>query len=266
MSPASSPAPGPPSRCSRPRTPPATGSRSCSACRSRSSSTIRRATSRWGRGCRPRSRSGSIPVRRFTGSCGNGCERRVGLWRQSVADRNSGGVRLVHGGARYHHRQCRAALYRRRSRGQHRRGVLGGDHLSGRQRRQPDRERLSCPIARAQGVFPDLPGAVHRQFGAVRLFRLAQGLGGGGMVPLAQSILADAFPPEKRGQGFALFGVAVVVAPVVGPTLGGWLADNLSWRWCFLINAPVGLAALALIAALLPPPDAATQRRRLLEQ
>lgn len=101
---------------------------------------------------------------------------------------------------------------------------------------------------------------------ALLLFRLAQGLGGGGMVPLAQSILADAFPPEKRGQGFALFGVAVVVAPVVGPTLGGWLADNLSWRWCFLINAPVGLAALALIAALLPPPDAATQRRRLLEQ
>jgi DHA2 family multidrug resistance protein len=61
---------------------------------------------------------------------------------------------------------------------------------------------------------------------ALLLFRIVQGLGGGGMVPVAQSILADAFPPEKRGQGFALFGVAVVVAPVVGPTLGGWLADN----------------------------------------
>ncbi|MBV8574271.1 MAG: MFS transporter, partial [Acetobacteraceae bacterium] len=57
-------------------------------------------------------------------------------------------------------------------------------------------------------------------------FRILQGLGGGGMVPVAQSILADSFPPEKRGQGFALFGVAVVVAPVVGPTLGGWLSDN----------------------------------------
>src|SRR5580700_8099005 len=57
-------------------------------------------------------------------------------------------------------------------------------------------------------------------------FRILQGFGGGGMVPVAQSILADAFPAEKRGQGFALFGVAVVVAPVVGPTLGGWLADN----------------------------------------
>src|SRR5215470_3493285 len=83
------------------------------------------------------------------------------------------------------------------------------------------------------------------------LFRILQGLGGGGMVPVSQSILADAFPPEKRGQAFALFGVAVVVAPVVGPTLGGWLADNLSWRWCFLINGPVGGFAFALIALIL---------------
>src|SRR5208337_4283233 len=70
------------------------------------------------------------------------------------------------------------------------------------------------------------------------LFRILQGLGGGGMVPVSQSILADSFPPEKRGQGFALFGIAVVVAPVIGPTLGGWIADNFSWQWCFLINGP----------------------------
>jgi DHA2 family multidrug resistance protein len=84
------------------------------------------------------------------------------------------------------------------------------------------------------------------------LFRLLQGLAGGGMVPVSQSILADSFPPEKRGQAFALFGIAVVVAPVVGPTLGGWLADNLTWRWCFLINGPVGIVTIALIAAVLP--------------
>ena len=101
---------------------------------------------------------------------------------------------------------------------------------------------------------------------ALLLFRIVQGLGGGGMVPLAQSILADSFPPEKRGQGFALFGVAVVVAPVVGPTLGGWLADDLSWRWCFMINVPVGVIALSLIAAILPAPrDVAEQRKRLHE-
>jgi DHA2 family multidrug resistance protein len=96
------------------------------------------------------------------------------------------------------------------------------------------------------------------------LFRILQGLGGGGMVPLSQSILADSFPPEKRGQGFALFGVAVVVAPVVGPTLGGWLADNLSWRWCFMINGPVGVMAFALIALIFhESPAAVAERRRL---
>jgi MFS transporter, DHA2 family, multidrug resistance protein len=95
------------------------------------------------------------------------------------------------------------------------------------------------------------------------LFRLVQGLGGGGMVPVAQSILADSFPPEKRGQGFALFGVAVVVAPVVGPTLGGWLADNFSWRWAFMINGPVGVFALVAIALALheSPAVEATRRR-----
>jgi MFS transporter, DHA2 family, multidrug resistance protein len=94
------------------------------------------------------------------------------------------------------------------------------------------------------------------------LARILQGLGGGGMVPVSQSILADSFPPEKRGQGFALFGIAVVVAPVVGPTLGGWISDNISWHWCFLINGPVGLAAMALIAALVPEPHAAAEERR----
>src|ERR1700741_3413468 len=89
---------------------------------------------------------------------------------------------------------------------------------------------------------------------ALLLFRVLQGFGGGGMVPVAQSILADSFPSEKRGQAFALFGVAVVVAPVVGPTLGGWLSDNWSWQWCFLINAPVGVFAMALIGTLLREP------------
>jgi DHA2 family multidrug resistance protein len=93
---------------------------------------------------------------------------------------------------------------------------------------------------------------------ALLLFRILQGLGGGGMVPVAQSILADAFPPSKRGQAFAVFGVAVVVAPVVGPTLGGWLSDNVSWQWCFLINGPVGVMAMALIAVILK--ESATAR------
>jgi DHA2 family multidrug resistance protein len=89
---------------------------------------------------------------------------------------------------------------------------------------------------------------------ALLLFRILQGVGGGGMVPVAQSILADSFPPAKRGQAFALFGVAVVVAPVVGPTLGGWLSDNISWQWCFLVNVPVGVFAMAMIALVLRDP------------
>jgi DHA2 family multidrug resistance protein len=92
------------------------------------------------------------------------------------------------------------------------------------------------------GVAPNL------QF--LLVFRLLQGFAGGGMVPVAQSILADSFPPAKRGQAFALFGIAVVVAPVVGPTLGGWLSDNWSWNWCFLINGPVGLLTLVLVFLL----------------
>lgn len=99
------------------------------------------------------------------------------------------------------------------------------------------------------------------------VFRVLQGLGGGGMVPVSQSILANAFPPEKRGQGFALFGIAVVVAPVVGPTLGGWIADNFSWQWCFLINGPVGVVALGLIGTLLRESNATlAERKRLLQQ
>jgi DHA2 family multidrug resistance protein len=96
------------------------------------------------------------------------------------------------------------------------------------------------------------------------IYRILQGLGGGGMVPVAQSILADSFPPEKRGQGFALFGIAVVVAPVVGPTLGGWLADTYSWQWCFLINGPVGIMSIALVQILFQEaPDAAADRARM---
>jgi MFS transporter, DHA2 family, multidrug resistance protein len=98
------------------------------------------------------------------------------------------------------------------------------------------------------------------------LFRILQGLGGGGMVPVSQSILADAFPPAKRGQAFALFGVAVVVAPVVGPTLGGWLSDNYSWHWCFLINGPIGLVAMALISLSLRESRAAIEERKRLQQ
>jgi MFS transporter, DHA2 family, multidrug resistance protein len=97
-------------------------------------------------------------------------------------------------------------------------------------------------------------------------FRILQGFAGGGMVPVSQSILADSFPPSKRGQAFALFGVAVVVAPVVGPTLGGWLSDNYSWHWCFLINGPVGVLAATLVWFLVQEPKSAIEERKTLRR
>jgi DHA2 family multidrug resistance protein len=97
-------------------------------------------------------------------------------------------------------------------------------------------------------------------------FRIVQGLGGGGMATSEQAILADSFPPEKRGQAFAIYGIAVVVAPVVGPTLGGWITDTYSWHWVFLINVPMGLISLLLVGTLVSEPSGAeTERARLLK-
>jgi len=81
------------------------------------------------------------------------------------------------------------------------------------------------------------------------VFRLAQGLFGAALVPLAQSILLDIYTPAERGSAMALFGVSVMVGPILGPVIGGWLTDNLSWRWVFYINVPLGLLALAGVSA-----------------
>jgi DHA2 family multidrug resistance protein len=86
------------------------------------------------------------------------------------------------------------------------------------------------------------------------VFRVLQGAGGGGLQPMAQAILADTFPPQQRGLAFALFGVTVVVAPILGPTLGGWITDNYTWRWIFLINLPVGVIASLLVFRLVEDP------------
>jgi DHA2 family multidrug resistance protein len=87
------------------------------------------------------------------------------------------------------------------------------------------------------------------------LFRVIQGLAGGGLQPSSQGVLLDTFPPEKQGQAQTLFGLAALIAPIVGPTLGGWLCVNYDWRWIFLINIPVGLIALVAAYALVDDPD-----------
>src|SRR2546423_785831 len=92
-------------------------------------------------------------------------------------------------------------------------------------------------------------------------FRVLQGLAGGGLQPSSQAVLLDTFPPEKQGTAQTLFGIAALIAPIVGPTLGGWLCVNYDWRWIFLINIPVGLVALVAAYALVDDPDYLKQER-----
>jgi len=98
------------------------------------------------------------------------------------------------------------------------------------------------------GIAPSLPLLI--------LFRILQGLGGGALQPISQAILVESFPREKQGVATAFYGMGVVVAPVIGPTLGGWMTDNFSWRWIFLINIPFGILSILLTTMLIKdPPD-----------
>ncbi|MBV8811030.1 MAG: DHA2 family efflux MFS transporter permease subunit [Acidobacteriaceae bacterium] len=97
--------------------------------------------------------------------------------------------------------------------------------------------------------------------GLLVLFRVLQGVGGGGLQPSEQAILADTFPPKQRGMAFAIYGVAVVTAPAIGPTLGGWITDNWDWRWIFFINIPVGAVSLFLTSFMLEDPPYLVQER-----
>jgi DHA2 family multidrug resistance protein len=106
------------------------------------------------------------------------------------------------------------------------------------------------------GLAPNLPMLI--------FFRVLQGAGGGGLQPSEQAILADTFPPAKRGMAFAVYGVAVVMAPAIGPTLGGWITDNYTWRWIFFVNIPVGIISLLLTSRLIQDPPY-FRRRQLSE-
>jgi DHA2 family multidrug resistance protein len=96
------------------------------------------------------------------------------------------------------------------------------------------------------GLAPSLPLLV--------FFRILQGAGGGALQPISQAILLESFPKQKRGMAMAIFGMGVVLAPIIGPTLGGWITDSYSWRWIFLINIPVGVISLVLTLFLIFDP------------
>jgi DHA2 family multidrug resistance protein len=103
------------------------------------------------------------------------------------------------------------------------------------------------------GFAPSLPWLI--------FFRVLQGVGGGGLAPSEQAILADTFPPAKRGMAFAMYGLAVVFAPAIGPTLGGFIVDHASWRWIFYINVPVGLLSLILSSIMVEDPPFLQEER-----
>ncbi len=106
------------------------------------------------------------------------------------------------------------------------------------------------------GIAPSLP--------LLLIFRVVQGAGGGGLQPMAQAIMADSFEPQQRGQAFALYGLVAVLAPSIGPTLGGWITDNFSWRWIFFMNIPVGILAFILVTRMVDdPPWIKPDRSRL---
>src|SRR6202171_2693977 len=85
-------------------------------------------------------------------------------------------------------------------------------------------------------------------------FRVLQGIGGGGLAPVEQAILVDTFPKEKLGGAFALYSMAIVTAPAIGPPLGGWITDSFSWRWIFFINIPIGIVSLLLTSRIVSDP------------
>lgn len=104
------------------------------------------------------------------------------------------------------------------------------------------------------GIAPSL--------GVMLLSRVLQGIGGGGLAPVEQAILVDTFPPDKRASAFALYTVAIVTAPAIGPVLGGWITDNYNWRWVFFINIPVGLLSLFLTTRFVHDPPGFAEERK----
>jgi len=124
---------------------------------------------------------------------------------------------------------------------------------------------ISCSQSPSSPSAPGLCG-VAMSLGQLIFFRVMQGLAGGGLQPSSQAILLDSFPPQKQGAAQTLFGVAALLAPVVGPTVGGYITDEYSWRWIFYINLPVGALALFLCWLMVQDPEYLREHRKELKK
>ena len=140
---------------------------------------------------------------------------------------------------------------------------VGADFVFGLQCHYPADQRLARRrlgtetffYGLSECLYGQLPSLWHRTQSRFSLFfRILQGAGGGGQQPMAQAILADTFPPEQRGLAFALYGITAIMAPTIGPTLGGWITFNYSWRWIFFINLPVGVITWFLVRRFVEDP------------
>ena len=145
----------------------------------------------------------------------------------------------------------------------HRRGHLGAHQLPGLERHRPPRQQLVlAQFGRKRFLMTCVAIFTAASFACgaaptlafILIARVIQGAGGGALQPLSQAILLESFPPVKRGAAMAVFAFGVVVAPVLGPTLGGWLTDTYSWRYAFYINIPIGILALFMINRYIKDP------------
>lgn len=137
---------------------------------------------------------------------------------------------------------------------------MGGHVLPGRERHRIADFRLAGELSGTQAAAAELRFRIHAHIAVLRprhhvpqliIFRVLQGLTGGGLQPLAQAILLETFPKESHGHAMAAFGIGILRAPILGPTLGGWITDNYTWRWIFYLNLPVGILSLFLMNPLL---------------
>ena len=184
---------------------------------------------------------------------------------EPLADRCGGGDPDLHGGAGHDHRQRRSALHRRRLVGRERGQRVGHHQLSRGERDHPADFGLARDCGSAGGIifslrsrfspWPPRCAGWPVSLTFIIAARVLQGVAGGGLQPSSQAILLDAFPQEKQGQAMTVFGMAALLAPVVGPTLGGYITDNYGWRWIFYLNVPVGLLAFFMCRALVQDPE-----------